>query len=295
MNGQERNTGIILANILFGTDFSPASEAAFPYALTIADHYQAKLYIAHVINLEPFDLVAPESSPGMIKKAREQARRKIDELVGTRRIEADRFQVIVAEGAVPELLLDIIQRNKIDMAVLGTRGRRAFKKLLLGSVAEEVFRMASCPVLLIGPRTAPAPAQAQLRHVLYPVEFAPDSSEAAKYAVSLAEQYGASLTVMNVREDMPSSATKAEQITQPAKRWLEDNVSPGSDLRDRVRWERGFGPAPAAILDFAARAAVDVIVMSVSRLDPVMASRLPKFGTTYEVVSRASCPVLTVR
>jgi len=291
----EPQTAIKLQNILFATDFSAASEAGFGYALTIADRYHSKLYVAHVINLESFDLIGTESSAAMVKQAREQARQKLDGLLGERRLHGDRFQALVAEGAVPEALLEILHRNQIDMAVVGTHGRRAFKKLLLGSTAEEVFRMAPCPVLTIGPRVAPPPAAVELRHILYPLEFAPDSSEAAKYAASLAEQYGARLKVMNVREDMPASANKAEQITEPAERWLEDHIPVGSDLRNRVRLERGFGAAAAAILDFAAKAAVDVIVMSVRRLDPVMAAHLPKPDTAYEVVSRASCPVLTIR
>ncbi len=57
----------------------------------------------------------------------------------------------------------------------------------------------------------------------------------------------------------------------------------------------GFGSAPAAVLDFAAKAAVDVIVMSVKRVDPMLAAHLPKLDTAYEVVSRAPCPVLTIR
>jgi nucleotide-binding universal stress UspA family protein len=286
---------ITLNNILFATDFSPASEAGFAYATSVADRYHSVLYVAHVINLEPFDLIATELTPEMMKRAREQARQKMDELLGARQLQGNRFRPIVAEGGVAEMLLDILHRNNIDLAVVGTHGRRAFKKLLLGSIAEEVFRMAPCPVLTMGPRVGPPVAKAELRHILYAVEFAPDSSEAAKYAVSLAEQYGANLTVMNVREDMPASANKEEQINEPAERWLEDHVAPGSDLRNRVHLERGFGPAPAAILDFATKAPVDVIVMSVRRLDPVMAAHLPKPDTAYEVVSRAPCPVLTVR
>jgi nucleotide-binding universal stress UspA family protein len=295
MKGSGRNSEITLHNVLFATDFSPASEAGFAYAVTIADRYHSKLYVAHVINLEPFGLIAAESTPAMIEQAREEARLRIDRLLGAQRLPADRYQAIVAEGTVAEALIDILQQNHIDLVVLGTHGRRAFKKLFLGSIAEEIFRSAHCPVLTIGPRTASAPTSVQLRHILYLLEFAPDSSEAAKYAVSLANQYAANLTVMNVREDMPLSANREDQITEPVEHWIEDHVPDGSALRRRVRFERGFGPATSAILDFATKAMVDLIVMSVRRLDPVIAAHLPKPDTAYEVVSRAPCPVLTIR
>ena len=144
-----------------------------------------------MINLEPFDLIAPESTPAMLKQAREQALRRINRLLEAQGLQADRYQIIVGEGAVSEVLLDIQQRHHIDLAVLGTHGRRAFKKLRLGSIAQEVSRTAPCPVLTIGPRTRSVPTNKTLRHILYPLEFAPDSSDAAKYAVSLAQQYTA--------------------------------------------------------------------------------------------------------
>jgi nucleotide-binding universal stress UspA family protein len=282
-------------NILFATDFSAASNAAFAYATTISDRYQSRLYVAHVVSLEPFDLIAPEAAPSMIEKARDRARQKILELVGERRAQADGFHPLVGDGTVPDVLVEMMRRNHIDLAILGTHGRRAFKKLLLGSVAEEVFRVAPCPVLTIGPRTTAPNATIELRHILYPLEFVPDPSDAARYAISLADQYGASLTVMNIREAMPAAENRSEQLTQPAERWVDDHIPASSDLRHRVRLERGFGPAGAAILNFATKAAVDLIVMPVKRVDPVLAAHLPKPDTAYEVVSGASCPVLTVR
>ena len=57
---------------------------------------------------------------------------------------------------------------------------------------------------------------------------------------------------------------------------------------------RGFGPATNSIVDFA-KAGVDLIVMSISDLDPQMAAHHPNTGTAHELVSRAPCPVLTIR
>jgi nucleotide-binding universal stress UspA family protein len=190
--------------------------------------------------------------------------------------------------------MEIIKDKQIDLVVLGTHGRRAFRKLLLGSVAEEVFRTAPCPVLTVGPSTARATTTSGLRHILYPLEFAPDTSKAAQYAVSLAERYNAALTVMNVREAMDAAESMTEEFPQPFKRWLNENVAHDSDLHNRVRFERGFGPVADALLDFVAKAKVDLIVMPIRNLDPVMAAHLPTSDTTHELVRRAPCPVLTI-
>ena len=282
-------------NVLFATDFSPAAESALSYAVGIAQRYDAKLYVAHVIDLESFDLLESESARALIKEAHDVANRKMTQLLDPLRLQRERYEVIVDEGTISDALMDIIRLHQIDLAVLGTHGRRAFKKLILGSIAEEVFRTASCPVLTVGPRTAPADMQSGLRHILYPMEFAPDTSKAAQYAVSLAERYAATLTVMNVREDMAISDSTAEKFPQPFKRWINDNVPEGADLRNRIRFERGFGPAANALLDFVVKANVDVIVISIRDLDPVMAAHLPTTDTTHQLVSRSPCPVLTIR
>jgi nucleotide-binding universal stress UspA family protein len=295
MEGLKPHMGIPINNILFATDFSRITEVGFSYAAAIADRYHSKLYVAHVINLESFDLLESESARVMVQQARDEANRKLTELLESLRLPRDRYQIVVAEGSIADRLVDIIQKSHIDLAVLGTHGRRAFKKLLMGSVAEEVFRVAPCPVLTVGPRTKSMPEEGGPRHILYPVEFAPDTSKAAQYAVSLAERYSATLTVMNVREDISARPTFADEVSQPFERWIRDNVPSESDLRGRVRFERGFGPVTSSILDFAAKAGVDMIVMSVRPLDPVMAAHLSKSGTVYELVSNAQCPVLTIR
>lgn len=174
MKNSEPQTKISIDNVLFATDFSPASEAALTYAAGIANRYHARLHVAHVINVESFDLVESESARTLIRQAHDEAERKIAQLLAPLRLAPDRYQVVVADGVISDVLMDVIRRNHIGLAVLGTHGRRAFKKLLLGSVTEEVFRMAPCPVLTVGPKNAPAPGTGELRHILYPLEFFPD-------------------------------------------------------------------------------------------------------------------------
>ena len=295
MDESTPRTRVAIDNVMFATDFSPATDSAFSYALRIAERYQARLYVVHVINLESFDLLESESARALIKEAHNVADRKMSQLLDPLRLQRERYEAIVAEGAISEVLMDIIQLHHIDLAVLGTHGRRAFKKLLLGSIAEEVFRTAACPVLTVGPQTPQATAKGGPRHILYPMEFAPDTSKAAQYAVSLAEQFTATLTVMNVRENVAASDSTAEEFPQPFKRWLNDNVPDGSDLHNRIRFERGFGPAADSLLSFVEKANVDLIVLSIRDLDPVMAAHLPTSDTTHQLVRRAPCPVLTIR
>ncbi|HYA24785.1 MAG TPA: universal stress protein [Terriglobales bacterium] len=295
MDNQESSKPVTLTRLLFATDFSPASERAFEYATSIAERYRAEMYVAHVIDLDVFDLISSESTTEVLKQAHEEARQKMAGMITARGLSSDQCHIVVTHGVVADALIGIMRQYDIELAVLGTHGRRAFKKLLLGSIAEEVFRIAPCAVLTVGPKTAPIASSIKLQHILYPVEFAPDPSGAGKYAISLAERYGAKLTVMNVAEDMPASASKQEPFPMPAGPWIEDHISKSSGLRSRLFFERGCGPAAEAILEFASNNAVDVIVLGVRRQDPTIAAHLPKSDTAYELVSRAPCPVLTIR
>jgi nucleotide-binding universal stress UspA family protein len=282
--------------ILLATDFSPASEAALPHALTIASHYGSKLYVAHVICPEFMDLLPPESTPTMLQHARGLTEQKLEPLLSAGRQKGISCQPLIGEGVIWDVLLDMIHQNGIDLIVVGTHGRRGLRKLLLGSVAEEVFRMAPCPVLTVGPKTSETRSMdVQLGHILFPLEFVPDSSDAAAYAVSLAEEYHAKLTFMKVFEEMVPSPEEKAQVQEPVRHWMDDHIPTESDLRERTSFELGFGPAAEAILKFATDRGVDLIVMGVQRLDPVIAAHLPKPDTAYEVVRTAPCSVLTVR
>jgi nucleotide-binding universal stress UspA family protein len=298
-SGEDKNMdeqiSISIHNVLLATDFSATANTALSYAAAIAGRYNSRLIVAHVINPEAFDLLESESGKAAARQARDEATRKIGDLLTRAQLPGESSEIEVAEGAVADRLLNIIQQSRVDLAVLGTHGRRAFQKMILGSITEEIFRIAPCPVLTVGPKTLPFSAGRQIRHVLYPAEYVPDTSKAAAYALSLAHQYDATLTVMNVREDMAATAPASEWFKPEREHWIQQHLPQGSDLRNRVRFHMGFGAAADSILEFTANANVDVIVMPVRQLDPLMAAHLPRPDTAYEVISRALCPVLTIR
>src|SRR5437016_9935940 len=62
--------------------------------------------------------------------------------------------LIVRRGDVCEELEELVEKELIDLVVVGTRGRTGVSKVMLGSVAEEIFRKVSCPVLTVGPNSA---------------------------------------------------------------------------------------------------------------------------------------------
>jgi nucleotide-binding universal stress UspA family protein len=253
LNPQNRLTP---KRIMLATDFSPASEVALPHALTLAHHYGSTLYVAHVVSPEFIDLEPPEAADPKLQEAHQIAQQNMERLLSTASQRGVSCQPLIGEGVIWDVLQGMIQQNGIDLIVVGTHGRGGRRKLVLGSVAEEVFRMAPCPVLTVGPKTSETrPTDVHLGHILYPLEFVPDTSHAAAYAVSLAEDYHTRLTFMKVFEQMVPSPVVNVAVEEPVKRWMDDHIPAESDLRERTNFEPAFGPAAEAICKFAGIAA----------------------------------------
>jgi nucleotide-binding universal stress UspA family protein len=177
--------------------------------------------------------------------------------------------------------------------VIGTHGWQGVKKLLKGSTAEEIACLASRPVLTVGPNVS---RRFDFKSILYPTDFMPSSISALPYAVSLAHAYGANLMVLHVnegdsRETPVEAAPKTSEFLRQYLTGYGTNVTP-----EKVNIIVDFGPRAALILEHAARRQADLIVMGLDHMGSIkarIASHLHG-STSYEVVSKARCPVLIV-
>ena len=160
-------------------------QAALPYLRAIAERYGSTIHVVHVL--------APEASCG--------ADGQFPELDAEQDIAKSAMKTLLA--SLPSATSHtrrpsngdrcgrfsprFIEEKSIDLIVLGTHGRRGLKKLVLGSVAEQVFRRAPCPVLTVGPHTAQrGNAQASIATILFATDFSSGSHHALPYALSLA-------------------------------------------------------------------------------------------------------------
>lgn len=282
-----------LRNVLYATDFSPASDAALPYAVSIARHYRSKLHVTHSINPDVSGLIAPQLIDRIRSDLKMAATDKIAELIRSVRAEDLDYDPVVVEGVVGDALLLTIRSKDIDLVVLGTHGRRGLRKLVLGSVAEEVFRLAPCPVLTVGPKAEEAVSvPLRLQHIIYPMELTDDVLKAAGYAISIAKEYGAELTFLNVIEEPSMSSDERSWITVTAEHWFEDKIARDLGIAN-AQFTQKFGDPATAILQCATERGADLIVMNIHGAHPFLAGMVP--GVAHRVVAEAACPVLTVR
>ena len=145
---------ITFRKILCPVDFSDLSLNALKFAVELAAQFQAELHLLHAfegydaISLNPEVALTP--MPEWLIKLRQLSHEKLDALPSSDL--AARCPSIVRahrEGPAIHEILDYATLNNIDLIVLATHGRTGLKHLLMGSVAENVVRSATCPVLTI--------------------------------------------------------------------------------------------------------------------------------------------------
>ena len=286
-------TRIALKNILFATDFSPAAEAAAPFAKQIARSYGAKVYGVHVNPFENYAVAAPEAWAAMADTREERAKEDTGRL--NQQLAGVEHEVFIGDGNIWETIAALIKEKQIDLIVLGTHGRTGLGRALLGSVAEEILRKAEVPVLTVGPHvTLPAEKAAEMREIVYATDFTESIPAAAPYALSLAQENQAHLSLLYVINERTTGENELPpDLAQTPVSKLHNLVLEEAELWCEPKYfvERGI-PAEK-ILEIAKRQQADLIVLGARQASWVATHLNP--GTVYKVVAEAKCPVLTIR
>jgi len=302
------NGDIHLKSVLIATDFSEASDKAARHALAIARHYGAKLYLAHVVSSLGFTLVGPDA----VNLATEIVTREAAELE-TRLLQSGvltglAHEVIVRQGDIWQELDKIIEQEQIELVVIGTHARRGMGKLLLGSVAEHIFRHASSLVLTVGPgslQDSPVGSGRAIRPFLFATDFTEASLRALPYAISAANHFGTKLVLLNVMSDIPVPSNllpTADDVMQMQEKGranrlqrLKELVSQNDKLTVAPEFVVELGTPAEKILEVANTLKSDAIILGLHRKTRIGAASHMPWATAYEVACDACCSVLTVR
>lgn len=297
-----------LKSVLLATDLSPASVKPLHHALAIARHYRAKLYVAHVVSPIPYLMAGPEALELGCEGASRDLQTLERELIHDGSLDGLDREFIMRRGGVWEELQEITFQKQIDLVVIGTHGRRGIEKLLLGSVAEQVFRHAPCPVLTAGPHSylEGRVEWTGTQTYLFPTDFGEASLGALPSAVSLAKRIEAKLIVVHVvpavhTPQIPGWYNASEVISRQENartacaRRLEQLLPPDEQRLLDPELVVRFGTPSEKILQVALEKRADLIVLGLRRSSlPGTISHIP-WATAYEIVCGAGCPVLTVR
>jgi nucleotide-binding universal stress UspA family protein len=146
---------VTIKRILVATDFGEASMTALRYGRMLATSFGATLDVLHVTytphrisaaGLESYFGLAPEAQTEIERVAREETEALLT--VNDRRV-LDARAVTITSDTTAVAVVEYARANDIDLIIVGTHGRRALARLVMGSVAERVVRTAPCPVLTV--------------------------------------------------------------------------------------------------------------------------------------------------
>jgi nucleotide-binding universal stress UspA family protein len=287
------NTRIALRNIVAATDFSAHSVSVLTHAAAIARRYRSKVYVAHVIPTDVYKSVPAEVMEEALKQTRAYVQDAMANQLRLKFLQAVHNEPVIKEGQVAPELLKLVAEHNIDLLVIGTRGHHGLDRLLQGSVAEELFRQAPCPVLIVPP-TASEQSGIPVRTILYPTSFSENSLRAAPYAFSLARRHRARLILLHV--SVENTITSQEDLArlraageERLRQLLPAKGGPSREPMVHV----DFGAVEEKIVRVAVENHADLIVLGIATAGAA-AAHLAE-GITYKVIGAAPCPVLTIR
>jgi nucleotide-binding universal stress UspA family protein len=288
-----------IERILCPTDFSECSAKAYDYAHSLARHYGAKLFVQHVTEqfVAPYHGYIPQNQIEELNAYESaEAQKKFRELAASAKNGLDQEFVFQRWGPAADFILSFAEEQRIDLIVMGTHGRRGLDRLIIGSVLERVLRKARSPILAVRSPHPDVPKSKEhdvdIRRILFCTDFSEDSPRALEYALSLAMQYHAELSLLHVVESIRNDE-EFEQQKENALASLQAGMpSEASDWAAVIPVVRA-GKAYQEIIQYAEEAESDLIIMGVRGRNAV---DLALFGsTTQRVVQLGPCPVLVVR
>jgi nucleotide-binding universal stress UspA family protein len=300
---------IQIKRILCAVDFSDFSRRALDHALAVARTYGAGVTALHVLPAAPALTAVPyyfgaEIAPIALPPIDlGQVTAELQRFIETEQVPGIRVETLVTEALDThrEILVQA-DRLQADLIVLGTHGRSGFERLYLGSVTEKVLRKAHSPVMTVPPKVPDAmpPGPAAFTRILCALDFSDSSRLALDYALSLAQENKAALTLTHVIETHPLYADFAPPVTLDLDAWTRDArarlhaMVPGAartscNIAEIVHEGKPY----REILQLAKTLDVDLIVLGVRGRG---AADMFFFGsTTHHVIREARCAVLTLR
>lgn len=293
---------IQIRHILCPIDYGACSRRAFAEAMALARWYKASVTALHVTEqaLNADGMMVPGNTV-LARPTRRQLETDVERFVAAWRDATVSVAFAVEEGPVAERIMEAARRLGADLIVMGIHGRLSLRYIALGalgSVTLEVIRTAPCPTLVVPPGMHDA-GEVTYQQIVCPVDFGEASLRAVEYALSLAQESGATLVLARVIDPADKERRREAYDTRPrplneaqARHALSALVPEDARQYCRPVELLAEGTPHTEILRIAEDVQADVIVMGVGARS---AAEMMLLGSTADPVLRsAPCPVLTV-
>lgn len=283
-----------LKTVVYATDFSLCFQNAGHYAARIASYFSATLLVTHAFTLSQAALEV-EIDQILVSQQRKDLKRLLSRealLLGMDSMDAI---PILLEGDPKDAIPALADSNAPAIIVLGTHGGGWLERGIIGSIAEKILRSSQWPTLTVGPRVKPVSSQTfPFARILFATDFTPAAANAAIYAVTFAEVFGAKIDVLNVIQD--DAVEHPERLSDLQTRFFSalDGFVPQQarefcDPRTFV----AVGKAHDQILEHIRERSIDLLVLGIRKTSHL--SMEIRTSGAFRIIVDAECPVLTIR
>lgn len=279
-----------LKNILWPTDFSREAREALLYAAAFAKTFDARITALHVA--PDLSLALYEDSPviqqELIRRMDASKKDAQAKLQSSGKKKGISFRkIVVTEGSAAKKIIETVEKEKVDLIVMGKRGQSFVEKILIGSVANHVLRHSPVPVLVTKKRRQ----KFKVKKILVPTDFTKGEDVERDFAWKLAKGFGASLTLLYVLELYGHDFRMVDKMFPAVlEKFKKRAKKEGKGVAVSEEMTRAINAA-IGIEDYARTHRYDLIVMA------TCASRLGRFflgSTTEKVISSTDLPVFAI-
>jgi len=265
-------------------------------AVALADRFQAEIIMLHVMTSESRAAGVPADDSrlatwNLLAELLQRADQKFDQSLRTK-LKTRVARSLLLRGDPARTIVDAAQSESANLIMMPSHGY-TFDEFLLGSVTAKVLRRKECPVWTGAHIEEQSDKEFSIRNILCAVDLGPRSQEAASWAVQLATEFGAHLTLSNVTESM---AILAPGGTWANPEWQQELVDDASrrltELEKTLHFKAdllvGSGDVPKVLSQIARRTKADLLVLDCYPYS----GNLRIHG--YAIISTVSIPVLSV-
>jgi nucleotide-binding universal stress UspA family protein len=288
-------SSIKIERILYATDLLENSRLALDYAVCFAQHFKATIVMLHVVTLSPAAREAELqlNGPSLARSASQQRLENLAEGVRRLGIPVDTH---VVDGLVCATVIASVKTYRADLLVLGTHGvHRGLDHLLIGSNTEKILLSAECPTMTIGAHVLSGfDIEEHLKEIMYFSDFTPEATAAAPIALFLSKEFAAPVDPCLL---LPPAAEKNESLRHQLAEDYCKSMKATIDNADAEWCTPAFqldrGLELDQMIQRAKTQSAGLIVLGVHAESQF--GRHVRTSFAYQVLSQASCPVVTVR
>ena len=288
---------LTIDRILLPIDFQNPSKGVIHQAAAIARHFHSEIVMLHVVTPMTYSAgmlegnYVPANLDDLLKELIRQAKKQLDQALGA---EFDGIDVkrMLLEGDPALTIVKTARAEKAGLIAMPTHGYGAFRRFLLGSVTAKVLHDSDCPVWTGAHLEEEPVREFSIRNILCAVDLGPHSSKTAQWAVQMAAEFGARLTLAHITAGMEIFGPGPYQVDPSwtealAKSARSQHVNLQEQVGTKAEVFMGSGDVSKLLSHAAVQSSADVLIIGRPPNGRLRA-------TGYGIIRDSSIPVLSV-